>query len=389
MRHSEKLSSYEKKILSVFAESYPDSAHFAGGRNLRKGNWNRIFPEIEKSVENKSSFLEAAESLEKRGVVSVLWQRYRKGDRITAVILEKPAMLYSLLNKTSPEVLLAEMIEVLDSFETKNSFSKDIVRYIDKQLKDKKKLLFQSRNQFNDFLTLTGLTPEYTAQFTIRALSVHLYNDSKYLERMLPVFDKIAKAAAEIKISSYLDIERVYPETTVCGFFDIIFSDDRRWLLKNDIVTLPEKTVKKIERIDFAVERPKMLSIENKETFYVLSSTLKEFDGYIYCGGHLNESDRFLYQLLNRTNAEMFHFGDLDPEGLLIFNEIDDVLNGRLRPFMMNEDVYARYLSSGYQLAPGALKRLDYAENEKLTSLAEIIRENETGVEQEIIEVKE
>lgn len=385
MRQPEKLSPYEKKILTVFAESYPDSAHFAGGRNLRKGNWERIFPETVKSVENKNSFLAAAESLEERGVVSVQWQRYRKGDRITAIFLEKPAMLYSLLGKARPEDLLGEMVAVLDHFDAKNPLSKNIVQYIDDQLKEKRKLLFQSITQFKDFLTCIELTPELTAQYTIRALSIHLYNDSKYLEKMLPVFDKITKAATGIQISNYLAIERVYPETTICGTFNVEFSNGQRWSFINNTVTLPERTLNEIERIDFAADHQKILSIENKETFYVLSSTLNEFDACVYCSGHLNESDRILFQLLDRANGEIFHFGDLDPEGLLIFDEIDGLLNGRLQPFMMSETVYSRYLSYGYQLAPGALKRLDYMKNEKLMSLAEQIRQRGLGVEQEII----
>lgn len=389
MRQPEKLSLYEKKILTVFAESYPGSAHFAGGRNLRKGNWNRIFPEIEKSAEKKNIFLSAVESLEKRGVISVQWQQYRRGDRVSALFLEKPDILYSLLNETAPEDLLGNMLKVLDSIEAKNALSKDIIDYVDDQLKNERKLLFQSEKEFQDFLTILTIAPETASQYTIRALSVRLYNDSKYLERKLPIFDKITEAASGIKISRLLDIKRVYPETTIRGCFDIVFSDGSRWSLKNNIVTLPETTVKEIERIDFTAKHPKILSIENKETFYTVSSTIKSFNAFIYCGGHINRADKILYQLLDKVQGEIRHFGDLDPEGLLIFEEIDTLINGKLHPYMMNEDVFSRYQSFGYELTPGALKRLDYLENEKLKSLAEKIEECGKGVEQEIIEVLE
>lgn len=389
MRKPLKLSPYETKILSVLAESYPGSAHFAGGRKLRKGNWNRLLPEIEKSVEKKMSFLSAVESLEKHGVISVQWQRYRKGDRVSALFLENPALLYSLLGKATPEDILAEMIEILDSFKPEDQVSQDVISYIDFQLKNERKLLFQSTQELRRFLSLMAVTPSMAAQFTIRALSVHLYNDSKYLERMLSLFDKIVEAASGLKISDLLEIQRVYPETTVSGTFDIFFSDGRQWPLKDAVVTLPEKTVREIKKIVFAVDYPRIISIENKETFYLIASALKSFNAFIYCGGHLNSADRMLYELFAKNNIEIFHFGDLDPEGLLIFDEIDELVEKKLQPFMMNKEVFSKYKKYGYTLTPGALKRFNNLKNEKLTDLAMIIKESGIGIEQEIIEVNE
>lgn len=382
------LSLYEKRILAVFGERYPDSAQFSGGRKLRKGSWHVTFPEIDKSVEAKNSFLSAVEHLEKQGVISVKWERFRTGDRVAALYLERPGLLYFLLNKSDPETLIAEMREILSSYDPKNSLATKTAAYIIEQLDGNRKLLFQRVQDLYDFLSLLELTPETAARYTIRALSVYLYNDSKRLEAILPGFDKITEAAAGMKISRCLGLERLYPETTMCGSFELVFPNGKRWALINNVVTLPEKTVNEIERVVFETGPAKILSIENKETFYALSSQPGFFHAFIYCGGHLNAADRRMYQLFLESGVQIYHFGDLDPEGLLIFDEIDRALQGALRPFMMNEEIFQRYLAYAYELTPGALKRIDYIENQKLLPLAALIKDAQRGIEQEIIKVE-
>ena len=56
------LSAMARTILSAFAEAYPTSAHYRGGRKLRLGDWHRRLPQIEEDVEEREAFLEAVEN---------------------------------------------------------------------------------------------------------------------------------------------------------------------------------------------------------------------------------------------------------------------------------------------------------------------------------------
>ncbi|MDZ7794523.1 MAG: hypothetical protein U5P10_12775 [Spirochaetia bacterium] len=64
-----KSSSIRSVILKEFENDYPHSAQIRGGRALRKGRWERIFPGIETDPQLKDEFISAAEELEAAGGV--------------------------------------------------------------------------------------------------------------------------------------------------------------------------------------------------------------------------------------------------------------------------------------------------------------------------------
>ena len=100
---------YERKILRVFSDRYPYSAHIGGGRKLRKGGWEAIFPEIVRSPDIKNAFLDAVERLAGKGIISVQWEKFRKGDKVGAIYLEDPGGLYEFLGEKTPEVICGEI----------------------------------------------------------------------------------------------------------------------------------------------------------------------------------------------------------------------------------------------------------------------------------------
>src|SRR5690554_4183877 len=92
----------ERDILTILAERFPASAHAAGGRNLRI-RVEAAFPDLDrKKPDDYESFLEAAETLEKEGVVSISWKGRRAGEEIAGLMLTDPDKLYALLGSESP-----------------------------------------------------------------------------------------------------------------------------------------------------------------------------------------------------------------------------------------------------------------------------------------------
>ena len=380
-----KLSSYEKKILSIFTDSYPKSAQFRGGQKLRKANWEKVFPGIEKSLEKKNMFLAAIEHLTDLKIISARWKRFREGDILEALYLENPSLLYSTLCINSPELEREIQLKLLNDFNPTEEWKIQFKNYIANKLDNMDIIPVSNSSELEQILSLLSINQEHSSKIPLRALSVQLFNNSKRLESILPKLDRLSAAVCDFKFSEKYKLERLFPETTISGQFNIIFKDDRIWTVKGDIITLPAKTLAQIKNIEFKDKNPEVLSIENKESFYTIPINTDKFSAFIYCSGHLNDADKMLFKIL-ANNTKIFHAGDLDPDGLLIFGEIDSIVNEELTPFFMDVGIYEEYSRYGYLLEKQSLKRLDAVKNKKLFDLVSIMRDKKVGIEQEIID---
>lgn len=379
---------YEEAILRVFAEGYPNSAQFRGGRKLRKSNWEGIFPAIEVSVDDKNAFLAAVETLTREGLLSVQWQKYREGDSVVALYLEDPEGIYGRLNIPSPQQAAANIRQFLSKYTPLSVQDGQAARGLLDLVEAGTSIPVTELSILEDILTLFALDRERAGHYALRALSVRLYNNSKRLENILRPADEISRLVLGYSISRELGLARRYPETTLAGNIVLEFTDGRCWDLAGHAVTMPLATARQVGRVlnGSGNVLHHVLSVENKETFHVLSAGLKGFDGLLYTGGHPNEADRVILAMLWGQGTVVHHAGDLDPVGLQIFEEIDEICGGTVLPFRMDRMVYMKYADYGYRLKGAELMKLGSIKNIKVADLAETIRENGVGVEQEIID---
>jgi hypothetical protein len=87
----------------------------------------------------------------------------------------------------------------------------------------------------------------------------------------------------------------------------------------------------------------------------------------------------------------MSHFGDLDPDGLLILEDVELAAHGSVRPWHMDLSTFMRYQAWGRKLEPQIALRLSRLSPETISSpilgpLVKAIPESSIGVEQEIID---
>ena len=379
---------YEEAILRVFAEAYPNSAQYRGGRRLRKGNWQRVFPSMERSVDHKNAFLAAVETLDREGLVSVQWQKYRKGDSVKALYLEDPEGLYRRLGIPSPQQAAVNMRAYLSKYTPITVQDGQAARRLMEIMEAGTSLPVTEQSVLEDILTLFSLDREEAGRYALRALSTRLYNDSKRLETILRPADEISGMVLGYSITRELGLARRYPETTLAGNIILEFTDGRRWELAGHAVTMPLATVRDVGRVlnGSGYVLHNVLSVENKETFYVLEGAMPGFECFVYTGGRPSEADRVLLALLAGQQAKVFHAGDLDPAGLQIFEDIDEICEGGVHPFRMDMATYTKYSQYGYTLKGTELMKLASIKNIKVADLAGAIREKGVGVEQEIID---
>jgi hypothetical protein len=240
---------------------------------------------------------------------------------------------------------------------------------------------------------------------TTRALSTALYGDSKRLEALMTLFNSLLVRARRqgTALPDFSFLDRSYPETFIAG--NIILDFDGAAGTSNaggNVLGLPLETILKIRRIrpyagDAAVNAPAgALMIENKETFFALAQAVPALPGYscfLYVGGHPNRAVRALVSLLAESGFSFSHAGDLDPDGILILQELAEIAGKPVRPLRMDAATFNRYLECGKKLEPSTLRRTALISEETrsipgMAALIKRIEETGLGVEQEIIDYR-
>ncbi len=400
-----RIGSIARAVLVEFADSFPQSAHYRGGRKLRKGGWDQVFPGLNTDVETKERFLDAVDELVALGLVSVRWKRFREGSDVEALYLEDAERLFALLARTSPDDLRLEMLAALRGgawsvpVDPPLAALRDAARtHLLAAIERRHPVPVGDAVELHDLAILFSISPDDARRFPLRALSVRLFRDSKRLERLLPVADRLTRRAAGVAISAELGLGRAYPDASFALHGSLVFGGDppQRWRCDAQVVTLPAATIERIASITFAAAAPEVLSVENKETFYTLAERLgagalsPRVHAVAYCGGHPHAAFIALLSRCAAAGARLHHFGDLDPDGLLILAELHRALDVEVRPFLMDVPTYRSYLRYGYEPPAARLELLAASQTSlpiPVRPLAAEILAHRRGVEQEVIAV--
>ncbi|MDR3333825.1 MAG: DUF2220 domain-containing protein [Treponema sp.] len=398
---------WEQRIIDAFLERYPLSTAASGGRPLRLKTAG-ILPDFDRAApDDRESLLEAAESLERQGLVSLVWVNRRKHEELAALVCHESEALFALAGKSSPSTVAEESrgaaLEVAQDpffrFLAETLSPEDAARGIDGEAVRDLALLVQQLSTGQK-----GLTP--------RALSVALYGDSKRLEGLLDVFSRVLHRARRQGIEapelSFLD--RSFPETMIAGRLILTMSEsDTTAPLVNatgSILGLPLVTILNIKRITpvptegsqggnpAGSKCASVLTVENKETFYALTKYVHTFDCILYTGGHPNGAVRALISLLAVSGFEFHHAGDLDPDGILILQELMEIAGKPVGPVRMDQATFEQYRYCGRELERSVLRRTALIKEaaRSIPGIAALIQSIEAaglGVEQEIIDYAE
>lgn len=406
-------------ICRELARRYPSSAAARGGTPLRL-SVDRAFPSLASSPPDaRESFLDAAEFLEARGLVSLSWKRFRQGDELSGITLLDPPALFALLEQAFPPDEMeqaraaaldaARRLERRPEHEGSRSYLlwlADNLRPTDTVAEGRDGAVAQALSPMvADFGRLLGALPAVTRNgalcgTTLRALSIELFSDSKRIEALVrditPLLGRARRAGVAVPDLSALD--RTYPETLVSG--PLAFVLDNGDCISNPAgvpLGVPLGTAGRIQSIGLLADQgggsqPRLLTVENLETFYALASRQDPSlsDAIMYCGGHPNRAVRFLLAACARSGFSLAHAGDLDPDGILILQELSDCAGARVGPLRMDAATFDAHVGHARSLDGPALKRASAirADTRALPGIAGLldrILSTGKGVEQEII----
>ncbi|MDR3302858.1 MAG: DUF2220 domain-containing protein [Treponema sp.] len=393
--------SWEKRIIEAFIERYAASANAKGGKPL-KVKVEKLFPHFENALpDEQESFLEAAEQLEKRKLISLVWKRNRKREELLAIIYSASEAIFTSLGQVSPTFRLTRarvaakrlrlplfnfIADTIDTF--------DAVRGMDEQaIEDLMRLIA--------FIEQNGTELPYTT----RSLSISLYTDSKRVEALLSLFNRVlTKALAEnVKAPDFSFLARSFPETMIAGrlsFTSGIPNEEGIVNQSGNILGLPLMTIRKMKGIHYLPNKnvklfkPRALMVENKETFYALATNLTAVECLVYVGGYPNGAVRAFLSLLAAADFTLYHAGDLDIDGIRIFQDVARYAGKPVTPLRMDVATFDEYAHCGRKLEKSMLQNMHLIDPSirSMAGIEELIARIESsglGIEQEIIDYTE
>jgi len=416
---------WERKIIDTLIDHYYKSFSETEERKALRLRTSSLFANFNTvNHDEKVSYLEAAESLEHKGIVKLRWEKRSKGESLATISCENFEALFETAGKPYPKTeaekiktMLAAKAAAIRNTQPSCGQTEKLAALLD----------FFSAN-FSPRETGQGINSrtmediirllEYsynikkTENITIRALSILLYNDSKRLEELLALCSSLllrAQKALSFPIINFP--ERSYPETMISGKIVFEFKNANAPMVNAEgiILNLPLESAQAISFIKPVTEKltKTVLTIENKETFYALggnpqknslSENLLMYDCFLYVGGYPNRAAAALIKVLTASDFNFYHAGDLDPDGVFIMQQIQEIVNSvnaekQITPVKMNSEVFDQYSSWARPLTKQMLRQIEKISekikaNPEISGLLRRINETSAGIEQEIIDYR-
>jgi hypothetical protein len=412
------MNAWESKIIDAFISRYFIASAESGKENritLRLRSLS-IFPDFETAApDDKESYLEAAETLERKGLLTLNWEKRSKGERLKTLSCADMGKLFVESGRKDPK---SEAEEIRALFKAKAAASDDtgnrnpFLNHLSEHFGPSEAGRGIDLKTANDLARLLEVfyTPSGLRHLTTRALSISLYHDSKRLEHLLDLFNPLLTQARKTGIPApdLSFLQRSLPETMISGKLIFEYNNNSSQPLVNNagiILGFPLQSIREIRNIGSinAGDPPAVLTIENKETFYALADSRNfeqdalsgglRINAFLYIGGYLNQAAAAMIKILAASGFRIYHAGDLDPDGILILQNIMDIAEKPVIPVGMDAAVFDRYLLWARPLTGTMLSQLKKIreDTKAVPGIADLIRrieETRRGVEQEIIDYR-
>jgi hypothetical protein len=378
----------------------------------------KVYPEFTSaSRDKKVSFLRDAKKLESEGIIELSWENQGKSKLLKSLICIDRKKLFKLNGKIFPEITAKRIKKIersLNMFDESHECQKllnfiaenltfvEIERGINERAFKDMAILIKSLydNSHNGHDSLFLSSPYSLLEgITIRALSINLFDDPKRIKNIKGMFTRILNRAKKkgIYVPDFSFINNSFPEALISGRILIHLKENNNPIVNPtcDIIGLTLKTVTKIEKIsvinnDMEIIRPTVLTVENKETFYALASCGK-YSCLLYTGGYPNRAVNTLARILSSSGFDFFHAGDVDPDGILILQELKKSIEGQITPICMDADTFNKYRKHGRKLNRSMLNNIRLVTDEirsieGINDLLNLIESTGLGIEQELID---
>ncbi len=375
-----------KKILRVFAVNCPCFFCNPEKRKLERDGWEEVFPGIGPDGPERAEFLRGVRQLEGEGIVKVIWKRGGTGEIVKKLRIENLRSVYRVLGEENPWYIYAACEKMLENWAPGSFRGKALRDYFLECLREPPRPLpVDSEEEMKDLIGIIDLKPAETRGLRVEELSAGFSGGAGRFISLLKIADRLCYEHTGTLLSRRLGIAGM-PKSAVFSLRgELHLRGGVFYGYVGEPARLPEYILDRAEYLRFSRGLP-VICVQHRESFYPLvKQYTKGMNGFV-AADKLHAAASKLLELIGRTEVPLYFFGDIDPEGLRIFQECGRVVRGRgPRPLLMDTETYRENLCYGYPLSGpqmDELRRLDVPELADLKQ--EMLREG-LGVKQEYL----
>ena len=352
-------------------------------------------------VDVKEQYDAEIDELEREGYIGTV---RKNGDVVTISMVNSMYGGYcALLGVTAVHDKLAEQRNVFEKYRDNCTVLDRIcTEQLERLAGNKDNSISASIPELEKILECIGYIVGNKAEILERELSIEVFSDSKMFEKYKPkVCDLLIKYGGSTAVSDITDDKKVQRERILAeysivknptyiyfkGMGRLDFRNGHSINLDPDIpIAVNSCSIADISHIT-AVDS-KIMTVENLTSFNRLEPSGVFL---LYLSGYSNKAKHDFLRLINNCNNNKvwLHFGDIDPDGFYILENLRDKTGIDFQPFCMGVTELKKYRSYTKPLEKNderkalALKESCYAE------VISFMLENNCKLEQEIVSWKE
>lgn len=405
-------SKVQKKILELLLKKYESSKTYEGQNEVLQSfsllpekvfpDYNNDFTDIDriKDFEKQCSLLESEELVQ-------IARKYDRISKITAVSTDENwNKIRAILGVKDKKTRLNEEISFYSDFfedSASHKIVKDFCKSQIERLESGKESEFRHEDAENIIALLIFILKNKN-EILERELSISVLSNSKtweekYKSRVLRIlrksgcFDSLAENFADEKEKNKIILEE-------CGVFSnpsyvyfkgngaIIFENGMSIKVYSDIpIAISSASICKIK--SFEISDSKIMTVENLTAF----NRIKDSDTFfIFLSGYHNSAKQaFLKKIFCQNSSKnYYHFGDIDPDGFFILENLRAKTNIDFSPYKMGISELKKYSGFAKPLEKNDLtKAATLIESGRYTEILSYMLKHNQKLEQEIICLKE
>lgn len=363
------MSDWQGRILSLLIERYERSALYKQGEGKR-----RIMISVSKDLaprmdrlDEKAAFIEALETLQRKGLITIDWEPMNEGNLAKRIILtsspESLKTAYALIGKSftrsvadSCEAEICTLCRSLPECPLRTFLLQEGAMLAESHHLPR---FFTDNEKTNtDILKSLAFASQNDEEILERVVSTRLFGDSKYFERELKgKCISIIKAAYKKEFADIddEDIDYLALFSIVRYSEEFAFSGNLSAQMKSGTVinfgafphgsVLLSSALGDIDSISIAAK--KVLFIENKANYVHYITHEKGNDELVvYHGGCYSPAKKRFFALIAKAldkECHIQHWSDIDLGGFRIFMRLKTELFQNLEPFRMDEETLATH----------------------------------------------
>lgn len=358
-------SNIQKQILQKLLTKYESSKTYKGTNSVVQ-NFSIKPADIFKEYEKDSTDINAIEDFEKQcklleseGLIQLAWKYERISKIISIATEENWNKIRIILGVKDKNTRLKEEITFYSSVSEKTSSHIIIKDFCKTQIERLQggKIAEYSLEDANNIIALLSFILQNKNEILERELSISVLSNSKSWESKYKT-----KILSILKKSGYFDslIENCADEKEVnkvileeCNIFAnpsyVYFKGNGTIFFENGTVTKTCSEIPfaissaSIEKINsFEITDTKIMTVENLTSFNRINNS-DTF--YIFLSGYHNSAKQNFLKKIYSQNAEKeyFHFGDIDPDGFYILENLRSKTSIPFKPYKMGISELEKY----------------------------------------------